>query len=97
MLTETTLRHTIAHELQGYEAYSEAHINGLLRGLIWALNGKDPGTGITTHMNTIEVLELAGIPYRDDKTNAQVIFDNGDGEWERVAAEFDAQEPKNET
>ena len=38
-----------------------AHTDGIVRGLLWALTGKDHGTELTR--DVADVLRLAGIPY----------------------------------
>jgi hypothetical protein len=48
-----------------------AHNDGVLRGLIWALTGDDPGTYLTTDME--RVFRLLGIPAR--RVGNRVEFD----------------------
>ena len=64
MLTPDEIRHIVAQRLflargNCNRTYVD-HLDGVLRGLIWALRGEDPGTYLTT--DTLHVLDLVGIP-----------------------------------
>jgi hypothetical protein len=50
------------------------HNEGVLRGLLWALNGEDPGTHLTTKSDWAieDVLKLAGIHTR--RQDGRVIW-----------------------
>lgn len=58
----------------GMHSASLAHWEGLLRGLIWSLTGKDPGNHILWH--AADVCKLAGISYKEE--GDRVIFDLDD-------------------
>lgn len=75
MLGEAQIRDAIRNRL---EAASEScnsthltHTGGVIRGLIWALTGEDPGTRLLHDVS--RTLELAGIPYK--------LKDDGEIEW----------------
>lgn len=48
------------------------HTDGVMRGLLWALTGKDHGTYLTE--NVARIMDLAGIPYTVSK-NGMVNYD----------------------
>lgn len=54
------------------------HNAGVLRGLLWALTGKDPGT--LSDGRTVRVLQLAGIPCTE-KDGVVTYVTPGDAEW----------------
>lgn len=65
MLTEKQIRQiALLHIKIGEEHSSNRgfrdHTDGLLRGLIWALTGDDPGTHLTEDIK--HVMDLLGIP-----------------------------------
>jgi hypothetical protein len=51
-----------------------AHQDGLFRGLIWALSGKDPGHYLTRDM--VHLFRSAGI-YYEMQDDGKVYFDEG--------------------
>lgn len=57
----------------GMHPESLAHWEGLLRGLIWSLTGKDPGNRILTVCK--DVFELSGISYKDNDDGRGGTFD----------------------
>lgn len=65
MLTKTQIRAAAVERIDALRgSCNEGHIthnDGVLRGLIWAMTGKDPGTYITEDM--ARVFTLLGIPY----------------------------------
>ena len=66
MLTEEQIRDAIRERLRAARgSCNSAHIHhtdGVMRGLIWALTGKDPGTYLVN--NVPRMLEMADIPHR---------------------------------
>ncbi len=66
MLTEHQVRLAALDRIRAMSGSCNAahidHNDGVLRGLIWALTGEDPGTYLTT--DTFRVLQLLGIPAR---------------------------------
>jgi hypothetical protein len=66
-----------AGEGQANRAYLD-HLDGVLRGLLWALTGEDPGTYLTEDL--ARIFTLAGIPHRVE--GSRVVFaEPGDEEW----------------
>jgi len=55
------------------------HNFGVLRGLLWALNGNDPGT--LSAALAADILKLAGIPCRDAPNNQIEHATPGDADW----------------
>jgi hypothetical protein len=71
-----------AGEGQANRAYLD-HLDGVLRGLIWALTGEDPGTYLSSDL--ARIFRLAGIPHRIE--GKQVVFaEPGDEEWPKEEA-----------
>lgn len=66
-LTADQIRAAIENRIDAMSGVCNAgyrdHADGLLRGLLWALTGVDPGTYVTTDMRN--VLNLAGIPFTE--------------------------------
>jgi hypothetical protein len=66
MLTEDGIRAAALDRMRALSESANAshrdHNDGVLRGLIWALTGSDPGTGIIGTGDTEGVLKLLGIP-----------------------------------
>jgi hypothetical protein len=64
MLTEAQIRTAIVNRLDALSgSCNRTHIDhndGVIRGLLWALTGKDPGCYLTA--NTLALCQLAGIP-----------------------------------
>lgn len=54
------------------------HNTGAVRGLLWALNGEDPGT--LSSGDTATILELAGIPCREAGDQIEHATP-GDADW----------------
>lgn len=52
------------------------HTDGLLRGLLWALTGDDPGPNVVEDLP--RVFRLAGIPFREE--GSEVVFATPDDE-----------------
>lgn len=50
------------------------HNDGVIRGLLWALTGKDPGTWLLQRYPE-KILKLAGIPYTKDKEMLHWSYD----------------------
>lgn len=63
MLTEREIKLTILNRLEAAtsscNSYHINHVTGVIRGLLWALTGNDPG-----NLAPIDVLKLANIPHR---------------------------------
>lgn len=67
MMTDDAIRQVIEERLQAVaESCNSTHIRhneGVVRGLLWALNGKDPGTNL--FHDAKQVYDLMGVPTRD--------------------------------
>lgn len=94
MLAESEIRKAIINRLDAAQGQCNSHylthFDGVLRGLLWALNGEDPGTYLSNR-GTPYILELAKIPWRYNTKTEIVHCDNGDGEWEDFVKKFDAE------
>ena len=55
-IQEAIINRAVAFNENGGDVF---HVDGIFRGLLWALNGKDPGTYLSTDM--ANVFTLAGI------------------------------------
>lgn len=55
-----------------------SHTDGVIRGLVWAFTGKDPGTYLTE--DTAKIFDLVGIVYirEGDMLKWDYPVDNGD-------------------
>lgn len=83
MLTKDEIRKAVLERLTAVEQSCNSthitHNTGTIRGLLWALNGKDPGT--LRNANTPDVLTLAGIPWRDVDNKQIEHATPGDADW----------------
>jgi hypothetical protein len=82
-MDEDQVRRAIAHivEQMAEEGISMDHGDGILRGLLWALTGRDPGTYLSEDL--VKVFRLAGIGFRVD--GRKVIFAVPEDEcWPRL-------------
>lgn len=77
MLTEAQIKKLIVERLKmvggsGNRTYLD-HNDGVFRGLLWVLLGRDPGCYLTKDVG--ELLDLAKIPYRriDDQIHFDVV------------------------
>jgi hypothetical protein len=64
-MTPDGIRRAIVERVNAGEGQSRAyldHLDGVLRGLLWALTGEDPGTYLTEDL--ARIFTLAGIPHR---------------------------------
>jgi hypothetical protein len=80
-LTPDGIRRAIVERVNAGEGQSRTyldHLDGVLRGLPWALTGEDPGTYLTEDL--ARIFRLAGIPHRVE--GSRVVFaEPGDDEW----------------
>jgi hypothetical protein len=83
MLTPDGIRCAIVARLE-YAQHNRAdldHTDGILRGLLWALTEKDPGTYLTA--DVARTLRLAGIPVKEQ--GDKVVYPlPGDEGWPAV-------------
>ncbi len=83
MLTKNDIRIAVLDRLNALDAScNSTHIThnfGVLRGLLWALNGSDPGA-LSTAMAE-DILKLAGIPCHDAPDNQIEHATPGDPDW----------------
>lgn len=63
--------------------YYLAHLDGTIRGLLWALTGTDPGT--TPTEDIAAVFDAAGIPYTRRATDLAVDWDMYKSEARKAA------------
>ena len=55
-IQEAIIERAVVFDNNGGDVY---HVDGIFRGLLWALNGEDPGTNLS--MDMANVFTLAGI------------------------------------
>lgn len=83
MLDKDGIRRTILDRLNAIDqSCNRTHIMhnfGVVRGLLWTLNGDDPGTLSTAQ--AADILKLAGIPCRDAPNNQIEHATPGDADW----------------
>jgi hypothetical protein len=77
MLKESQIRKLIVHRLFTLQGCKDRnylwHHIGVIRGMVWTLNGKDCGDLTTTH----EILQAIDVPYTVDDTGEVFV----DVEW----------------
>jgi hypothetical protein len=80
-LTPDDIRRAIVERVNAGEGRGNRyldHLDGVLRGLLWALTGEDPGTYLTGDL--ARIFRLAGIPHRVE--GSRVVFaEPGDEDW----------------
>lgn len=84
MMSKDQIRRAVLNRLEALQAGGgETHLDhndGVLRGLLWAMSGEDPGTYLSE--NVSNVLTLAGIPWRRDDSIEMIIHaEPGDSDW----------------
>lgn len=94
MLTKNEIRKAIINRLEAAQGQCNSHymnhFDGVLRGLLWALNGEDPGAHLSDE-GSVHILELAKIPWRYNTKTEIVHYDNGSSKWGEFVKKFDEE------